>query len=41
MQLLSEYYDDLETRTKLKLTDIHQLIELCVSECYFFWDNVI
>ena len=23
------------------LIDIHQLIELCVSECYFLWDNVI
>ena len=23
------------------LVDIQQLIELCVSECYFLWDNVI
>ena len=23
------------------LVDIQRLIELCVSECYFLWDNVI
>ena len=41
MQQLSEDYEDLKTRTKLTLVDIQQLIELCVSECYFLWDNVI
>ena len=25
----------------LTLVDIHQLIELCVSECYFLYDNLI
>ena len=30
LPLLSEHYNDLKTRTKLKLIDIHQLIELCV-----------
>ena len=41
IQQLSEDYEDLKTRTKLTLVDIQQLIELCVSECYFLWDNVI
>ena len=41
LQELSEDYDDLKTRTKLKLVDIQQLTELCVSECYFLWDNVV
>ena len=36
---LSEHCEDLKTRTKLTLVDIQQLIELCVSECYFLWDN--
>ena len=35
LQQLSEYYEDLKTRTKLKLSDVQQLIEFCVSECYF------
>ena len=26
---------------KITLVDIQQLIELCVSECYFLWSNVI
>ena len=41
MQQLSEDYEELKTRTKLTLVDIQQLIELCVSECYFLWDNLI
>ena len=41
LQQLSEDYDDVKTRTKLKLVDIQQLTELCVSECYFLWDNVV
>ena len=28
-------------RTKLTLVDIHQLLELCVSECYFLYNNLI
>ena len=31
----------LKQRTKLALIDTQQLIELCVSECYFLWDNLI
>ena len=41
LQQLSEDYEDLKTRTKLTLVHIQQLIELCASECYFLWDNVI
>ena len=41
IQQLSEDYENLKTRTKLTLVDIQQLIKLCVSECYFLWDNVI
>ena len=35
LQQLSEDYEGLKTRTKLTL------IDLGVSECYFFWDNVV
>ena len=31
----------LKKRTKLNLTDIQQLLELCLSECYFLYNNVI
>ena len=41
LQQLSEDYDNLQTRTKLTLVDIQQLIELCVSEFYFLCNNVI
>ncbi|XP_065643064.1 uncharacterized protein LOC136074653 [Hydra vulgaris] len=32
---------DLKTRTKLTLADIHQLIELSLSICYFIYENNI
>ena len=41
LQLLSEDYEDLKTRTKLTLVNVQQLIEFCVIECYTLWDNVI
>ena len=41
VQQVSEEYEDLKTRTKITLADIQQLTELCVSEYYFLWDNVI
>ena len=41
LQKLSEDYEDLKTTTKLTLVHVQQLIELCVNECYFLWDNVI
>ena len=41
LQQLSEDYEDLKTIMKLTLVDIQQVIELCVSECCFLWDDVI
>ena len=35
LQQLSEDYEDLQTRVKITLIDIQQLVELCVSKCYF------
>ena len=32
---------NVKARTKLTLVDMHQLIELCVSECYFPYNNPI
>jgi len=34
-------FDDVEQRTKLELADIRSLIELCLSKCYFLYDNEI
>ena len=28
-------------RTKLYLKDIYELAELCLSKCYFLWNNEI
>ena len=33
--------DDLNTRTKLTLTDIHKLTELCLSKSYLLYENKI
>ena len=41
VEFLQEDHAELKKRTKLNLTDIHQLLELCLSECYFFYNNVI
>ena len=32
---------NVKTGTKLTLVDIHQLIDLCESECYFSYNNLI
>ena len=32
---------DLMKRTKLCLKDIYELAELCLSKCYFLWNNEI
>ena len=39
-QLNSDKYD-LMKRTKLCLKDIYELAELCLSKCYFLWNNGI
>ena len=33
--------DNLMKRTKLCLKDIYELAELCLSKCYFLWNNEI
>ena len=39
IEILNNGIDDLRKRTKLTLTDIHKLIELCLSTNYFIFDN--
>eukprot|EP00794_Sanderia_malayensis_P002664 gene2664-3081_t len=41
VDILNKDLDDLKTRTKLTLTDIHKLIELCLSICYFLYNDQI
>ena len=36
VEFLQDDHAELKKRTKLNLTDIQQLLELCLSECYFF-----
>ena len=39
IEILNNDIDDLRKRTKLILTDIHKLIELCFSTTYFIFDS--
>ena len=39
IEIVNNNIDDLRKRTKLALTDIHKLIELCLSTHYFTFDN--
>ncbi|XP_065650401.1 uncharacterized protein LOC136078552 [Hydra vulgaris] len=41
IDILNADIDDLKTRTKLTLADIHQLIELSLSICYFLYEDNI
>ncbi|XP_047146290.1 uncharacterized protein LOC124819122 [Hydra vulgaris] len=41
IDILNNDINDLKTRTKLSLVDIHQLIELSLSICYFLYENKI
>lgn len=41
MDILSNDFDDVSKRTKLSLTDIRTLINLCLKKCYFTWQNQI
>ena len=36
VEFLQDDHAELKNRTKLNLTDIQQLLEVCLSECYFF-----
>ena len=41
MDTLNNDLKDLNTRTKLKFTDIHKSTELCLSKSYFLYENKI
>ncbi|XP_065642555.1 uncharacterized protein LOC136074179 [Hydra vulgaris] len=41
IDILNADIDDLKTRTKLTIADIHQLIELSLSICYFLYEDNI
>ena len=41
LQHVSKDYEDLKKRTKIALVDVQKLIEFCVNECFFLWDNFI
>ena len=41
MDTLNNELDDLNTRTKLTITDIHKLTELCLCKSYFLYENKI
>ena len=41
IEFLQDDHAELKKRTKLNLTDIQQLLELCLSECYSLYNNVI
>ena len=37
--MINADFDDIKSRTKLKLNDIHKLIKLCLCKCYFLWND--
>ena len=39
--MISADFDEISKRTKLSKKDIRELIELCLSKCYFLWRNRI
>ena len=39
IEMLNNDIDHLRKQTKLTLTDVHKLIELCLSTNYFIFDN--
>ncbi|XP_065684396.1 uncharacterized protein LOC136096749 [Hydra vulgaris] len=41
INILNDDLEDLKTRTKLTLVDIHQLVELSLSICYFLYEDKI
>ena len=40
-EYLKNDFNNVKRRTKLTFVDIHQLIELCISECVFLYNNLI
>ena len=41
MEIITDDADDFKTRTKLTLSDVKTLIELCLKKCYFTWKEEI
>ena len=41
MDFVKDDLDDISARTKLNVDDIERLLRLCLSKCYFLWDNKI
>ena len=41
VEYLKNDFNNVKARIKLTLVDIHQLIDLCVSECYVLYNNLI
>ena len=41
MQFAKDDWDEIKQRTKLDVKDIERLLRLCLSRCYFLWDNKI
>ena len=41
VEYLKNDFNNVKRRTKLTFVDIQQLIELCVSKCYFLYNNLI
>ena len=41
VEYLKNDFNNVKRRIKITLADIHQLTELCVSECYFLYNNLI
>ena len=41
MGFVKDDYAEICQRTKFDLEDIERLLRLCLSKCYFLWDNKI
>ena len=41
VEYLKNDFNNIKRRRKITLVGIHQLTELCVSECYFLYNNLI
>ena len=41
INLLQADYDDVKARTNLSITDIRKLLNLCLSKCYFLYEDKI
>ena len=41
MQMVKDDWEEIQQRTKLEIEDIEKLLLLCLSKCYFLWDDKI